>query len=356
MAKKRKRQPARPLRTSQGRTPKGTRATGAEPGRRRPSNRGRTTEGAKASRAPARPTRSRRAPAGPQLRLPPFLPTFSRGLLGVGSNPLILPSAFLGALAVWGIYASFRSVRVLTPSELAQILALPPIHSLLDLRLIFGGGSPRSAVGTLALAGLLLLVRAALFAFLIALSFETLGGDGTEPPGYRPALRRAATRTATSLGPLFLLEVTFLAMLSFVGGLIQSFLGLLGLALVLAVEVYYLVFAPVITVVEGVGLSDAVALSLRLVRRSSRQSILFASGYVLLTLFFLVIQSPFASATPSIQVWAYVLFMTFIHVSVLTTVMLRWLAVRGEGREGWTARGTRRRLFPSLGTAAGRTS
>src|SRR5207302_1457935 len=169
----------------------------AEPRRRRPSNRGRTTEGTKASRAPARPTRSGRAPAGPHLRLPPFLPTFSRGLLGVGSNPLILPSAFLGALAVWGIYASFRSVRVLTPSELAQILALPPIHSLLDLRLIFGGGSLRSAVGTLALAGLLLLVRAALFAFLIALSFETLGGDGTEPPGYRPALRRAATRTAT---------------------------------------------------------------------------------------------------------------------------------------------------------------
>jgi hypothetical protein len=248
-------------------------------------------------------------------------------------------------------------VRILTPSELAQILALPPMHSLLDLRLIFGGGSLRSAVGTLALAGLLLLVRAALFAFLIALSFETLGSDNlTEPAGYGPAFRRAATRTATSLGPLFLLEVTFLAMLSFVGGLIQSFLGLVGLALVLAVEVYYLVFAPVITVVEGVGLSDAVALSLRLVRRSSRQSILFASGYVLLTLFFLVIQSPFASATPSIQVWAYVLFMTFIHVSVLTTVMLRWLAVRGEVREGWTARAPRRRLFPSLSTAAGPTS
>jgi hypothetical protein len=95
----------------------------------------------------------------------------------------------------------------------------------------------------------------------------------------------------------------------------------------------------VIAVTEQVRLGDAVSLALRLVRRSTRQNILFASGYVLITLFFLVLQSPFASATPSIQVWAYVLLTSFIHVGFLAAVTLRWLAVRDQVLEGWTSRG-----------------
>jgi hypothetical protein len=241
-------------------------------------------------------------------------------------------------------------VRVLSPSELGQLLALPPMHTLLDLGIVFGGGSLRSSTVALGLAAFLLLVRAVLLAFLIALIHEVLTGEGAvNEGGYRSQFRTAAARMARSLPQLFLVEVAFLAILSFVGGLIQSLLGKLGLPVVLVVELYYLIFAPVIAVIEGRSVTDAFNLGLRVVRRSSRQSILFASGYSLLTLILLGVPAPFASASPSIQVWAYVLFMSFIHVAVLATVVLRWLAVRQEVLEGWTGPARRRSRFSLFG-------
>ncbi len=360
MTKKRKRPAAGSYRPPGGSRPSPARArttprtSGRAAGGTAKSTRGRSGVAVRASggaRRSERGTSRTSRPGREALSLSPFMPTFARAMLVVGSSPIALVSAFSGAVAIWAIYAGFHSVRVLTPSEMAQILSLPPMHSLLDLRLVLGGTSSVSPTVTIGLASLLLVARAALLAFLISLFLEILGRDSTERAGTGTALRRAASRVPASLARVFLIEVMFLAILSFVGGLIQSFLGLVGLAFVLALEVYYLLYAPIIVVVDGAGLGDAFALSVRVARRTSKQNLLFSSAYVLFTLFFLVIASPFASASPSIQVWAYVLFMTFLHVAVLATVVLRWLAVRQEVQEGTSPRPSPRRgWFPRLGS------
>ena len=277
-------------------------------------------------------------------------------MIAVGSSPVLLVTTFLGVLCIWLMYVSFQSIRILSPSGLAQMLALPPVHSYLDLTFLFGGASKRSPGFSIAIGAALLLFRAALLGFLVAVLTEALGG-GAQDERAAPStvIRTGAARMLTSLPSLFVLEVAFVVVLSFLGTLL-AFLGLVGLAVVLVAEMYYLVFAPVIAVTEQVRLGDAVALGLRLVRRSTRQSILFASGYVLIALFFLVLPTPFASASPSIQVWAFVLLTSFVHVGFLAAVTLRWLAVRDEVLEGWTPRGRAVRglgLLRAPGTRAG---
>jgi hypothetical protein len=249
-------------------------------------------------------------------------------------------TAFVGALCLWLIYLSFQSVRILSPSEMAQMLALPPVHSLLDLRLLFGGASRHSPGVTIAIGAGLLVFRAALLGFLIALIPDALAGraEGAGEGGYLGTVRTAAERMVKSLASLFLFETAFVVVLSVLGTIVESFLGLVGLAVVMVAEMHYLVFVPVIAVTEQTRPGDALSLALRLVRQSTRQSLFFSSGYVMITLFFLVLQAPFASASPSIQVWAYVLLASFVHVGVLAALVLRWLAVREKVLEGWTPR------------------
>jgi hypothetical protein len=253
---------------------------------------------------------------------------------------VLLVTAFIGALCLWLIYLSFQSVRILSPSEMAQMLALPPVHSLLDLRLLFGGASRHSPGVTIAIGAGLLVFRAALLGFLIALTASAL--TGRDPSGDRAqlfAVRAAAGRMARSLAALFLFETGFVVVLSVLGTIVESFLGLVGLALVMVAEMHYLVYVPIIAVIEQKRPGDALSLSLRMVRQSTRQNLFFSSGYVLITLFFLVLQAPFASASPSIQVWAFVLLASFVHVAVLAALVLRWFAVRDQVLEGWTPRG-----------------
>ena len=52
--------------------------------------------------------------------------------------------------------------------------------------------------------------------------------------------------------------------------------------------------------------------------------------YVMVTLaLFITTQGTAATpVTPSVLVWAYALFMNFVHSAVLATVVYRWLAVR----------------------------
>jgi hypothetical protein len=287
------------------------------------------------------------------------MPSLTRGLITVGSEPAILLTTFLGALCLWLLYLSLQSVRILSPSDLAQMLALPPVHSVIDRVMIFGASSRLSSSLTLVIGIAVLLVRAALLAFLIALITQALTGGtldagpqgededaGTAPEasatgeigaarGPGAAVRSAGLRTVRTLSSMFLFETGFLVLLSILWTLV-SFLGQVGLAIVLVALMYYLLFVPVIAVVEQARPRDAMTLGLRLVRQSSRQSLLFASGYVLISLFFLVLQAPFASASPSIQVWGYVLLSSFVHMSVLAAVVIRWLAVRDTMVEGWT--------------------
>jgi hypothetical protein len=116
------------------------------------------------------------------------------------------------------------------------------------------------------------------------------------------------------------------------------------------VGLYFFSYAPVVAVAEGLGARRAVQLSIRAARVPGPQHAMFTSSYLALTYFVLILTpvSRVAAATPSVAVWAFALFVGFLHVAVLGAFMYRWFLIRehalaaaGAAREkqGAAARG-----------------
>ncbi len=271
----------------------------------------------------------------------------------VGSEPVLLVAAFLGAFALWLLYSAALAVRVVTTGTLAHVESLPPVHTFLDLQFISSAFRDLSPTATIAVGAGLLVLRATLTAVWSAFATNALTDEpGALPEPRRPALARLAAtrreraeqaqdppstapanprrRAVQALPVLSALEVVYLVVVSILGVILGSVLGLVGLLLVLVAGMYVLVYAPVVAVVEQTGLVRTIRLSLGAGRANGRQHILLCSGYVLATLYLYVLLSGdrFADATPSIAVWAVILVTSLIHVSVLAALAHRWLAMR----------------------------
>jgi hypothetical protein len=94
--------------------------------------------------------------------------------------------------------------------------------------------------------------------------------------------------------------------------------------------VYFYVFTPVVIALEGVGLRDAARLSFRAARFPGPRHMVATFSYLVVALFVSVFVPPsrVAAATPDLNTWLFVLFMSFVHVSALATFTYRWLLIR----------------------------
>jgi hypothetical protein len=180
---------------------------------------------------------------------------------------------------------------------------------------LFGGG--------------LVAARALLTGFWVALIVGSLRG---EPQGWQsigPAMHRAVRRLSTLIGA----EAGFLALavLMRIVDLLTFGIGIgpLGTIAVLMGGVYFLVFVPIAVIVDDLDLRSAASRSTRAARIPGRQHLLLALGYVFVIL---VTQSispvgRIAPATPTILIWIYGLFVSFVNMLVLAAFTYRWLAV-----------------------------
>jgi hypothetical protein len=134
------------------------------------------------------------------------------------------------------------------------------------------------------------------------------------------------------------IEVVFILLAYPLGIVAGQLFQALGVLVVVAAEMYFLTYAPIVAVVEGAGLRDTFQLALRASRLTSRQHLLLCFIYVSVTVVLFVLSSGalFPHATPSVPVWTYALFMNLLHVSVLGAFTFRWLAIRDEV---WTSVG-----------------
>jgi hypothetical protein len=284
----------------------------------------------KRSTRPARPVARGRGAGGPQDPQPPVLAPLARSLILVGSSPLILGTAFLSVLAIWLIYSSSGIIRIASPATMAQIQSLIPIHSLLDLQFMFASLRVFSAPAAIGLSAVLLLVRAAFLSLILALIVEALDGRA-HPTTWRDELRMAGRRAYSVFQYVFAIEAGMVVAVYALSSILGSLLGVLGLVLALILEMYLLVLSPVVVATERLGAGAAVRLSVRAARLRGSQHQLLAAVYVFFALYVVLglRGSAAAPVTPSIGVWAYVLFATFVHVSLLTALAYRWLMVRG---------------------------
>jgi hypothetical protein len=190
-----------------------------------------------------------------------------------------------------------------------------------------------SPSSTLLIGGGLLVLRAVITGLLISIIRTVLAPEaGKEPDARRSPWRLGGRPGLGSLPILTVIEVVFILLAYPLGILAGQLFQALGVLVVVAAEMYFLTYAPIVAVVEGAGLRDTFQLALRASRMTSRQHLLLCFMYVSATVVLFVLSSGtlFPHATPSIPVWTYALFMNFLHVCVLAAFTFRWLAIRDE--------------------------
>jgi hypothetical protein len=305
----------------------------SDEGADRGSDDGRDPAAVRGSARPRRPARSggtgARARQGPQEPQPPLLAPLFRGFVLVGTSPLILGTSFLSVLVVWLIYSNSGIVRVASPATMAQIQSLVPMNSLIDIQFMFASLRVFSAPMAIGLSAVLLLVRSAFLSLVLALIVNALDRR-TRPASWQDELRMAGRRAYSVFQFVFAIEAGMVVAVYALSSILGAFFGVLGLVLALIVEMYLLMLSPVVAASERLGAAASVRLSTRAARLRGPQHLGVAIAYVFATLYLILglRPSPAAPATPSIGVWAYVLFTTFVHVSVLTALTYRWLLVR----------------------------
>jgi len=112
------------------------------------------------------------------------------------------------------------------------------------------------------------------------------------------------------------------------------------------VGLYYLGFAPIAVIVDGVGYREAVRRSARAARLPGGGHLPLVFGYFAFCLF-LYSSTPasvVSPATPSILTWSFALLSTYLHVGMLGALTYRWMAVRERAAEV-PAPGERRRFM-----------
>lgn len=265
---------------------------------------------------PERPPR----PMMAESPFPPLGQSLAQGLRVVGSSPPILAVAFLSLLATWGVFVALGAEP--SPRTLAVLLSAPPVHVFSDAPIAI----PRGASATFSVAAVagLAALRGITFGLLSLLIVDALR-SGSASLG---AALRALPRIALVFTGLYLIQFG-LVLAAF-----QLLVGLLGQLAFLAIAagLYFLVFSPIVAAAEGQGPAPAVRRGARAARLPGARHLTMVMAYFLV-LFYSGAVAPFpvlGPATPSVGAWAYGLFSTFIHVSVLAAFAYRWLAVRDQ--------------------------
>jgi hypothetical protein len=261
---------------------------------------------------------------GSTVQQPPVLAALAAGLRAVGTSVPVLVLTFVSVLLIWGGYALYGVGLAASPSAMVLFISLPPVHSLLDIQFLASGRVVAPWVTVLFGLGLVVL-RAAFLTMWLSLILESLAGRRG-----REAFRGATARARRTFLPMVGVEGAYLAMSVIALYVVAGFLGQLGFLAALLGGVFFLIYAPVVVVAEGIRLRGVAQLSLRAARLPGPRQVLMAFSYVALTLL-LAVGTPgnrVASATPSIAVWSYVLFVSFLHVSALAAFAYRWLLVR----------------------------
>ena len=268
-------------------------------------------------------TGTRREPQAGDLVFPPPAASLVRGLRATARSAPALALTFLVTLALWGAYQALGARDALSPRAMSLLLSLPPLHStFLEFQALQSLQS--STVALLGTAAAFTLVRMAVFGALIAMVAEGLGWDRERP-------LRAWSR---AIPHLMLIGLAFfgvsLAVPLLLQGLLGPQLGLLGALLALAFGVYFLIFAPVAAVVDGLGYREAVRASVRAARTPGSRHLTMSLGYVVFALFIASVAptSAVSPATPSILTWAFTLLVSYLHVGVLAAFTYRWVAAR----------------------------
>ena len=298
-------------RTSSG---KRTRGTAPKQSNQRPA--GRQTPGGR-----------QRPPVRPRIRVPDGTPSIAvsmaRGLLTTTTSA---PLAALTLGSVFLLWAAFVSVGLGSqPPVMSQYLALPPVHSALDLDFLLSAARVAGGGGAALVAFLLLIVFRAFF----AVAAVSLAADAHAGVGGNAAVRRAMSLMRGKITRLFLIESGFLFVAFAALAVLARSLGLLGVILPLVAALYIGTFVEVAAVLEDLRPRQALRASFEVTKLIRSGHSVMISAYILLVIvMWIVAPGRPGVATPTVAVWVYALLCGLLNVAFLSAFVHRWMLLR----------------------------
>jgi hypothetical protein len=261
--------------------------------------------------------------APPMDSMPRMRTSFTRGLAGTWSSPLVVGSLLAWLIAEWLVVVALGYPGPF--ALLAYVSAPTPMSTFTDLSVSIGILGVRQ--GLLFVFGAAA-VHAIWFSLLVGLAIETIeSGDAT---------RWGAIRGIRAFPVVFALHVIGVAVV-FATDILAA-LGGLGLALLirtagLVVATWVFAFAPVIAVTEHHRLMACIGRSIRAARMPGSGNLPFAAIYVVpvyATLLAPGLPGALLDVNPPYAAWIYVVLMNLLHAAMLGAFALRYLAVADE--------------------------
>jgi hypothetical protein len=259
--------------------------------------------------------------------MPSIRTSFTRGLLGTWSSPVVV-----GGTVAWLVIEWLILVALGYPGPfalLAHIVAPAPISTPTDLSI---------SIGILGLARGLpfvfitsALVHAFWHSIAVGLALETVETGR--------ASRWGAIRGLHAFPVSFAIHsfgVAVYIMSGIVGGFGGPGLSQLLQIAIFVVAVWAFAFAPAIAVIEGRGLRDSLGRALRAARLPGSGNLTFAVLYTIPWFATFVATSVGATpgsgldVNPPYSAWIFVVVVSLLHVAVIAALALRYLSIAEE--------------------------
>jgi hypothetical protein len=255
---------------------------------------------------------------------PGTLASLGRGLMVVGSSPVLVVTTFLLVLFTWLGLVTLGLEGSL--GRLVDLLAIPPISTQYDLgtaQSLFGLGSgfPLFLLASLA-------VRAVVTAILTGLVVEAVETGRTSMDGARRGLRVSPIVLAVNL-----LAVGIIITGNLILPVLGPGIGFLGFVAMLVGGLFFLVFVPIGAIREGRGLQESLRRSGRAAMMPGGRHLLLVTLYFLIALPLMVGLAPggnFTTANPGLATWVFVLASNLVHLVFVAAFAYRWIVVEPD--------------------------
>ncbi|HEX9123349.1 MAG TPA: hypothetical protein VF984_08315 [Actinomycetota bacterium] len=255
-----------------------------------------------------------------ESRLPSISRSLGRGLIVVGSSPVLLLVTLLFVLGGW---LGMVALGLEGPAgRLVYVTALPPIGTYWDTYngvAIFGFG-----VAGLVWGAVFLAVRALFVSIVTGIVVQDLEAEGGPGGGALRGLRAFPTVLAVNLLAMSLM-IAGTVILPFLG----PGLGFFGSVAILVAAMFFFVYVPPAAIREQRRLQETMRRAARASLMPGSRNLLFAMLYVFLSLPLLVAFAPSSSdltVNPSLATWVYALLANVLHVVFLAAFTYRWIA------------------------------
>lgn len=261
--------------------------------------------------------------APPMDSMPRIRTSFTRGLAGTWSSPLIVGSLLVWLLAEWLVAVSLGYPGPF--ALLAHVSAPTPLSTFTDLSLSTGILGVRQG---LLFVFVTAVVHSLWFSLLVGLAIETMESGG--------ATRWGAVRGLRAFPVVLALHVIGVAVV-FAAQIVAA-LGGGGLAFIiqmaaLVATTWVFAFAPAIAVTEHRRLMDCLGRSIRAARMPGSGNLTFAAIYtvpIFATFLTPGLPGVLLDVNPSFSAWIYVVFMNLLHAAIVGAFAFRYLAVAEE--------------------------